>query len=80
VRHVRQDHARRAALFGRAAALKTRFDRAALPRIASASHIVPLHIGEAALCTEVSQRLLNGFGTMTRGERCTLCHLAGQPA
>ena len=77
VRHVRQDHARRAALFERAAALKARFDEAELPRIESVSHIVPLHIGEAALCTEVSQRLLNEFGmyatpinypTVPRGE------------
>ncbi len=77
VRHVRQDHGRRAALFERAAALKARFDAAGLPRIESASHIVPLHIGEAALCTDVSQRLLNEFGmyatpinypTVPRGE------------
>jgi 5-aminolevulinate synthase len=77
VRHVRQDHARRARLFERAAALKARFDAAGLPRIESASHIVPLHIGEAALCTNVSQRLLNEFGmyatpinypTVPRGE------------
>jgi 5-aminolevulinate synthase len=61
VRHVRQDHARRAKLFERADALKRRFDRAGLPRIASASHIVPLHIGDAALCTEVSQRLLADY-------------------
>jgi 5-aminolevulinate synthase len=77
VRHVRQDHARRATLFERAAALKGRFDTAGLPRIESISHIVPLHIGEAALCTEVSQRLLKEFGmyatpinypTVSRGE------------
>ncbi len=77
VRHVRQDHARRAKLFERAATLKARFDEAGLPRIESASHIVPLHIGEASLCMEVSQRLLNEFGmyatpinypTVPRGE------------
>ena len=77
VQHVRQDHARRAALFERAAALKARFDAAGLPRINSISHIVPLHIGEAALCTQVSQRLLQEFGmyatpinypTVARGE------------
>ena len=77
VRHVRQDHARRAKLFERAEALKQRFDRAGLPRIASSSHIVPLHVGEAALCTEVSQRLLSEFSmyatpinypTVPRGE------------
>jgi 5-aminolevulinate synthase len=77
VRHVRLDHARRAKLFERAAALKSRFDAAGLPRIESVSHIVPLHVGEAALCTEVSQRLLKEFGmyatpinypTVPRGE------------
>jgi 5-aminolevulinate synthase len=77
VRHVRQDHARRAKLFERADALKRRFDRAGLPRIDSASHIVPLHVGDAALCTEISQRLLREFGmyatpinypTVPRGE------------
>ena len=77
VRHVRQDHARRAKLFERAEALKQRFDRAGLPRIASSSHIVPLHVGDAALCTGVSQRLLSEFSmyatpinypTVPRGE------------
>jgi 5-aminolevulinate synthase len=62
VRHVRQDHARRAALFERAETLKARFDAAGLPRIESNSHIVPLHIGDAALCTEVSQRLFHEYG------------------
>lgn len=77
VRHVRQDHARRAKLFERAEGLKQRFDAAGLPRIRSVSHIVPLHIGEAALCREVSRRLLEEFGmyatpinypTVPRGE------------
>lgn len=62
VRHVRQDHALRAALFERAEELKRRFDAAGLPRITSASHIVPLHIGDAALCADVSRRLLREFG------------------
>src|SRR6185312_12973413 len=77
VRHVRQDSTRRDRLFERAGALKRRFDAAGLPRIDSVSHIVPLHIGDAALCTEVSRRLLNEFGmyatpinypTVPRGE------------
>jgi 5-aminolevulinate synthase len=62
VRYVRADHARRAALFERAEALKHRLDAAGLSRIASASHIVPLHVGDAALCGEVSRRLLKEFG------------------
>jgi 5-aminolevulinate synthase len=62
VRRVRADADRRALLFARAAALKARLDQAGLPRIASDSHIVPVHVGDAALCTAVSQRLLNEFG------------------
>ncbi len=77
VRHVRADNDLRVRLFERAGALKARFDAAGLPRIESASHIVPLHIGEAALCTEVSRRLLQEFSmyatpinypTVPRGE------------
>jgi 5-aminolevulinate synthase len=77
VRHIRQDHARRAKLFERAEMLKARFDAAGLPRIPSVSHIVPLHIGDAALCKAVSQRLFDEFGmyatpinypTVPRGE------------
>ena len=77
VRHVRQDMARRARLFERAEALKSRFDAAGLPRIPSVSHIVPLHVGEAARCKEISRRLLAEFGmyatpinypTVPRGE------------
>jgi len=62
VRHVKAGHRRRAKLFERADALKQRFDAAGLPRIESASHIVPLHIGDAALCSDVSRRLLREWG------------------
>jgi 5-aminolevulinate synthase len=77
VRHVRRDHARRARLFERAETLKRRFDAAGLPRIASESHIVPLRVGDAALCKAISRRLLDEFGmyatpinypTVPRGE------------
>lgn len=77
VRHVRADAARRAKLFERAETLKRRFDAAGLPRIESDSHIVPLHIGDAALCKAISQRLLDEHGmyatpinypTVPRGE------------
>jgi len=62
VRHLRQDPSRREALFERAEALKSRLDAAGLPRIPSVSHIVPVHIGDAARCRAVSQRLLDEFG------------------
>jgi len=54
-----------------------KLDAAGLPRLPSCSHIVPLHIGEAALCRKVSDRLLHEFGlyatpinypTVARGE------------
>ena len=61
VRHVRADSARRARLFERADRLKAKLDAAHLPRLPSVSHIVPVHVGEAALCREVSRRLLAEF-------------------
>jgi 5-aminolevulinate synthase len=77
VRHVRGDPGRRAALFERAETLKLRLRAAELPVLPSASHIVPVHIGDAALCSAVSRRLLDEFGmyatpinypTVPRGE------------
>jgi len=62
VRHVRRTPELRARLFERAETLKRRLDAAGLPRMASPSHIVPLHIGDAARCREVSRELLEGFG------------------
>jgi 5-aminolevulinate synthase len=62
VRHLKTDGLRRARLFERADMLKAKLDEAGLPRLASCSHIVPLHIGEAALCRQVSDRLLHEFG------------------
>ena len=49
-------------LFERAATLKARLDAAGPAALPSASHIVPLHVGDAALCREVSRRLLDEFG------------------
>jgi len=77
VRHVRQDHALRARLFAGAEMLKRKLDEVGLPRIDSVSHIVPVHVGEAALCKDISRRLFDEFGmyatpinypTVPRGE------------
>jgi 5-aminolevulinate synthase len=77
VRHVRADTARRTALFERAETLKRGLTAAELPVLPSASHIVPLHVGDAALCSAVSRRLLDEFAmyatpinypTVPRGE------------
>jgi 5-aminolevulinate synthase len=77
VKRVRADDMRRTSLFERAELLKAKLDAAGLPRLPSVSHIVPVHIGDAALCKEVSRRLLDEFGmyatpinypTVPRGE------------
>ncbi len=62
VRHLRRDQARRDSLFERSDALKRRFAAAGLPLMPSNSHIVPLLIGDAKRCREVSRRLLEEFG------------------
>ena len=61
VRHVRADPTRRAALFERAQTLKRRLDAAGLPRLPSSSHIVPVQVGDAARCREISRQLLEQF-------------------
>ena len=61
VRHVRADAARRATLFERAERLKAKLTAAGLPVLPSTSHIVPVHVGEATLCRQVSRRLLDDF-------------------
>ncbi len=61
IRHVRGDGERRAALHERAATLKSRLAAAGVPVIRTASHIVPVHVGDAVLCRTVSQRLFEEF-------------------
>ncbi len=62
IRYVRAHPERRARLFERAETLKRRLDDAGIPRLPSASHIVPVQIGDAARCKAVSRRLLDEFG------------------
>lgn len=57
IREVRADQARRDSLHARASRLKFLLTDAGLPVIATPSHIVPVHIGEAELCRDVSRRL-----------------------
>jgi len=83
IRHLRADDTLRSRLAERGAALKSALDAAGLPRLPSTSHIVPVHVGEAALCREVARRLLEDHGiyatpinypTVPRGqERLRLC-------
>jgi 5-aminolevulinate synthase len=58
VRHLKQSNAERERHQERAARLKRLFGEAGLPVMPSASHIVPVFVGDATLCKQVSDELL----------------------
>ncbi|MBL6951070.1 MAG: 5-aminolevulinate synthase [Alphaproteobacteria bacterium] len=62
VRHLKVSDKERHTHQERAAALKRLFCEADLPLMSSVSHIVPLLVGDAALCKQVSDELLDEFG------------------
>jgi len=62
IRHLKDSDAERDALAGRAASLKKKLAAAGLPVMESHSHIVPLMVGDAALCKRVSDALLKDHG------------------
>jgi 5-aminolevulinate synthase len=62
VRVVRACPHLRERLAERAQNLKSMLSRAGLPVMPSTTHIVPLHVGEAALCKSVSDALLYDHG------------------
>ena len=62
VRHLTTSTWEREALHSRAAQLKLALVAARLPLLATESHIVPLHVGNAAACKAVSDALLQRFG------------------
>jgi 5-aminolevulinate synthase len=62
VRHLKDSDLERVALQERAARLKHLFAHAGLPVMASPSHIVPVLVGDAALCKSVSDALLHEHG------------------
>lgn len=62
IRHLRGSDNERRNLQARAGQLKTMMRAAGLPVIDSPSHIVPLLVGDAALCKQVSDDLLYDHG------------------
>ncbi len=62
VRYLRSHGQLRERLAERAKALKAALDAAGLPRLPSESHIIPLHIGNAAVCRAAAQHLLHQHG------------------
>jgi 5-aminolevulinate synthase len=62
VRHLKTSDAERAALHERASRLKSLLAAAGLPVMGSPSHVVPVFVGDAALCKRVSDTLLLDHG------------------
>jgi 5-aminolevulinate synthase len=62
IRHLKQSDVERQQIAERAARLKQMMAAAGLPVMDSPSHIVPLLVGNAALCKSVSDSLLRDHG------------------
>jgi 5-aminolevulinate synthase len=62
VRHLKGSEAERTKLQERAARLKRLLADAGLPVMNSPSHVVPVFVGDAALCKQVSDALLRDHG------------------
>ena len=62
IRHLKTSSAERTAQQDRAQRLKDLLAGAGLPVMASASHIVPVLVGEPALCKRASDLLLSEYG------------------
>ena len=62
VRHLKKSQAERLRHQERAATLKRLLKQGGLPVMPTVSHIVPVMVGDAALCKEASDLLLNTYG------------------
>lgn len=62
VRHLKSSNAERERHQERAAKLKQMLADAGLPVMPSVSHIVPVMVGDAALCKQVSDELMDRYG------------------
>ncbi len=62
VRHVRRAGALRERLHERVATVRQRLDAAGVPHMRNPSHIVPVPVGDAALCKRISDLLVQEHG------------------
>jgi len=61
IRHLKRSPFERERQRARVAYLRRRLDAAGLPHLDNPSHIVPVMVGDAALCKRISDRLLAGY-------------------
>lgn len=61
IRHLKQSSTERERQQDRVATLRLRLDEAGIPHLPNPSHIVPVMVGDAALCKRISDELLERF-------------------
>jgi len=62
VRHLRSSSAERDRHQDRVARLRSRLDQVGVAHMPNPSHIVPVMVGDAVLCKQISDELINRFG------------------
>lgn len=65
VQHLRQSQTERTQLFNLVGQLRQQLIAAGLPILPTRSHIVPVMVGDAALCRQLSQELLEQYNILT---------------
>ncbi len=61
IRHLKESQAERAGQQDRVARVRQRLDEAGIPHLPNPSHIVPVMVGDATLCKQISDALLDWF-------------------
>ena len=62
IRHLKQSSVERDGQQARVAELRAALEAAGVPHMPNPSHIVPVMVGDAALCKSISDRLMSEFG------------------
>ena len=62
IRHLKTSDAERIAMHARVATLRRKLDAIGVPHLPNPSHIVPVMVGDATLCKQISDILLDRFG------------------